>query len=155
MQAGKRNEPERPRLIPVEPVNAQVVVPGKTTYPSVSAAMRELDRMWSDLEGIGDRVTEQQERARRLQVRLADPELFGHPKRQEAERRYEGLVVAIAEDKARMEATMLVMGDVYLALPGEVRAGMGWAPVTDRYGMRTWVESCLAVGWRPQDEVPF
>jgi hypothetical protein len=153
--AGEPQRPRQPRLVAVGPTATPVVVAGKTTYPTVAAAVAAMQGMVADLGELHRQVIEIDERTMRLQGRLADPALFDHPKRGDAERRYEDLVRDRAELEARMQAQMLVIGDIYLALPAEVRSGIPYPPVTTRYQMRAWLESCLAVGWLPQDEVPF
>jgi len=145
----------QPALSGISQGAQSVVVPGKTTYPTVAAAVAAMQGMVADLGELHRQVIEIDERTLRLQGRLADPTLFDHPKRGDAERRYEDLVRDRAELEARMQAQMLVIGDIYLALPAEVRSGIPYPPVTTRFQMRAWLESCLAVGWLPQDEVPF
>lgn len=132
-----------------------VAVPGLTTYPTVEAAEKQLTDWIAELRELDREYREMDARRFRLQQRLADPELFKHPKRADAEGRYEDLVLTLNQRQARQNIVMLLIGDVYLALPCEARTALGWAPVGSRYGMRAWLESCLAVGWLPGDEVPF
>lgn len=148
-------QPKPMRLVNVATMGAPVKVPGKTTYPNSQAAVADLERMVADLGELHDHRLQLERRQQRLMVKLADPALAFHPKRDEAERRYEDLVREIADAEGRMQALMLVIGDVFVALPGEVQATLPIPPLTTRERMRIWLESCLAVGWLPHDEVPF
>ena len=142
---------DAPRIALREPLR----VDGVTTYVSAEAAVEAVERMIEELRERESNRIEVERQRYVLQRRLADPELYGHPKRPEAERRYTRLTGELNEARFLIESLMLVIGDVYVALPWEHRGALGWPPMGDRYAVRAWLESCLAVGWLPSNEPPF
>ncbi|MGI9253088.1 MAG: hypothetical protein ACR2J8_05030, partial [Thermomicrobiales bacterium] len=117
--------------------------------------------LWKHIEDISLLHAERDDLDRRIQQlreRLADPALFGHVRRAGAEQRHEDLVIGRATVDSRLQALMLLTGDIYLALPQGAREALGrqgWAPVTSRGAMRIWLEACLATGSLPGREAPF
>jgi hypothetical protein len=95
---------------------------------------------------------------RRLQGKLADPDLFLHPRRRDAEAKYEALISERNANEGRLQAVLMVIGKTYCALARETRDELmstGWAPSETPEQVRSWLESCLAVGWLPHKEAPF
>ena len=148
----------RPRLFDAKPELEPVRVPRLTTFPSQQAAVDELGVQLADLETLHHHSGELAQRIVRLQGKLADPDLFLHPRRREAEAKYEALISERNETEGRKQAVLMVIGKVYCSLARETRDELmstGWAPSETPEQVRAWLESCLAVGWLPHQEAPW
>ena len=147
-----------PRLFDARPELEPVRVPRLTTFPSQQAAADELAFQLTELEALHQRSRELADRMLRLQAKLADPDLFLHPRRRDAETKYELLISERNESEGRKQAVLMVIGKTYCALARETRDELmstGWAPSETPEQVRSWLESCLAVGWLPHREAPF
>jgi hypothetical protein len=148
----------QPDLLAAPTTDGSVRVPGKIVYPSAAAAVAELLRLIGDISLLNRQRSDLDRRIGHLRERLADPANFEHPRRAEAEQRHEDLVIDRAAMEARLQGSMLLAGDIFLALPDATRsklAAEGWPPVRTRNAMRIWLESCLATGSLPGEEPPF
>lgn len=146
------------KLFEVRPETEPVRVPRLTTFPSQQAAVDELAFQLGELEALDHRSKELHDRMRRLQGKLADPDLFLHPRRRDAEAKYEALISERNANEGRKQAVLMVIGKVYCGLARETRDELmstGWAPSETPEQVRSWLESCLAVGWLPHREAPF
>ncbi len=144
--------------LPAPAADGSVRVPGKIVYPSSAAAIADLWRLTENLALLHAEREALDRRLLQLRERLADPALFGHARRGDAEQRHEDLVNGRATIESRLQVAMLLAGDIYLALPEGAREGLGclgWAPVVSRGAMRIWLEACLATGSLPVREAPF
>jgi len=146
------------KLLEVRPELEPVRVPRLTTFPSQQAAVDELGAQLADLEALHQRSGELHDRMRRLQAKLADPELFLHPRRRDAEAKYEALISERNANEGRKDAVLMLIGRIYCELARETRDELmstGWAPCETPEQVRAWLESCLSTGWLPHKEVPF
>ena len=146
------------KLFDVRPELEPVRVPRLTTFPSQQAAADELAHQLTELEALHQRSRELHDRLRRLQGKLADPDLFLHPRRRDAEAKYEQLISERNANEGRKDAVLMLIGKVYCSLARETRDELmstGWAPCETPEQVRSWLESCLAVGWLPHREAPF
>lgn len=144
---------------PAEPGSeVPVVVPRSTAYPTQQAAVAQL-KAWLDEAFALDAAAEAAERKRLvLAERLADPDLFDHPKRHEALARYEELVRECGAAKGRLEALLWLMGRTWEALGGVGRSLLveeQWPTQGTAADVRAYLEGCIAAKWKPVREVPF
>lgn len=134
-----------------------VVVPGSTAFPTQGAAVTQL-KAWLDEAFCLDGEIEDAERRRLgLAEKLIDPSLLDHPKRGDAEQRYEELIREAGQARTRLEAVLWLMAKTWAAL-GEGRSDLiaeGWPTYGTATSVRIWLEGCLLARWKPGPEVPF
>lgn len=127
-------------------------------FPDAAAATERLRELVNELFDLADARLALVARRERLALKLADPALMEHPKRAEAEARWEELWREHGELLARIDAQVMVIAKTYAALSPERRADLtatGWERTGAVTAVRCWLEGCLLTAWNPQGEVPF
>lgn len=137
---------------------APVVVPRLTTFPSAQAAADELGTLMAEAHGLETQRRAAEAARERLAPKIADPALYGHPKRPAAVARFDALRDEARTAAGRIEAIGWLMARIWAGLPAGARTELlpcGWWQGADPEGFRRWIEACLAVGWMPGEEAPF
>jgi len=127
-------------------------------FPAATTATERLRKLVDELFDLADARLALAARRERLALKLADPALMAHPKRAEAEARWEELWREHGELLGLIDAQVMVIAKAYAALPAEQREPLivtGWERTGAVTAVRCWLEGCLVAAWNPQGEVPF